>query len=148
MPGTVRLPLALTALALALVTACSSPGARRIVGPDGSPMAHVHCGSEQAECFRLAGELCPGGYDMQPVLTGNHGNFLVRCRGAGAVAKADASCPAPAAATPAAARASNAGWPATSQPWPADYAWPPPETSAGVHHVPTAPASGEPDLGY
>ena len=140
MPGSARLLLILAAL----TAACASPGARPIVGPDGSPMAHVSCGSEQAECFRLAGELCPTGYEMQPVLSGHHGNFLVRCRSARAVAQADVSCPAPA---PAVARSTNAGWPATSEPWPDGFAWSPPETSAGVHPVP-APASGEPDLGY
>jgi hypothetical protein len=144
MLGSARTLLALSVLA----TACASPAARRIVGPDGSPMAHVSCGSDQAECFRLAGELCPSGYEMQPVLSGNHGNFLVRCRHTAAVAYAGAGCPTSAAATPPAASASNAGWPAASEPWPANYAWPPPETSAGVRQVPATPAGGELDLGY
>src|SRR3954466_8720765 len=79
-----------------LACACRSPGSERIVGPDGSAMSHVHCGAEQGECFRIAGELCPSGYEMQPVLSGTDGNFLVRCRAAGTSAVA-AQCSAPAA---------------------------------------------------
>lgn len=80
-------------LLLALwLPACQSPGSARIIGPDGSKMAHVHCGADQGQCFRIAGELCPGGYDMQPVLRTSDGNFLVRCR----AARVAESCPAPA----------------------------------------------------
>src|SRR5258706_4803340 len=81
-----------------LACACRSPGSERIVGPDGSAMSHVHCGSAQGECFRIAGELCQGGYEMQPVLSGSDGNFLVRCRAARPQAVA-AQCSAPATAT-------------------------------------------------
>src|SRR5688572_1322853 len=73
---------------------CQTPGATRIVGPDGSPMAHVHCGSNQGACFRLAGELCPSGYELQPVLRHSDGNFLIRCRTGAAVA-ATPVCPSP-----------------------------------------------------
>lgn len=152
-----RLP---SALLLALVAwgtvGCQSPGASRIVGPDGSAMAHVHCGGEQAECFRLAGELCPTGYEMKPVLTGNDGNFLVRCRAGGVVvAGAPACVTAPAASAPVVATATlNAnrshaeGWPPATEPWPAAYPWPPPETSAGVQMPPPAAPGTELDLGY
>jgi hypothetical protein len=126
------------------VVGCQSPGSQRIVGPDGSPMMHVHCGSDQGVCFRMAGELCPSGYDMKPVLSGSDGNFLVRCRSAGAPAVA-AQCPTPprAAAPPvvasrpaptpsvaAKAPASKDVWPPTAEPSPPAYPW------------------GEVDLGY
>ena len=128
---------------LASAAGCQSPGSQRIVGPDGSPMAHVHCGSDQGVCFRLAGELCPSGYDMQPVLSSSDGNFLVRCRAAGAPIVA-AQCPAPSppatpvvasrpAATPAVATKAPSPkdvWPPTAEPSPPAYPW------------------GEVDLGY
>lgn len=83
---------------LVWLSACTSPGSQRIVGPDGTPMAHVHCGSDQGTCFRIAGELCPMGYELQPVLTGNDGNFLVRCRNPAAVAALMPAYPEPAPA--------------------------------------------------
>ena len=93
---------------LVFVSACRSPGSERIVGPDGSAMAHVHCGSEQGECFRIAGELCPSGYEMHAVLSGSDGNFLVRCRTAAAqavvAACSPASSPAPVAGRDASSR--------------------------------------------
>ncbi|HEX2877508.1 MAG TPA: hypothetical protein VHP33_39945 [Polyangiaceae bacterium] len=123
---------------------CQSPGSQRIVGPDGSPMAHVHCGSEQGVCFRIAGELCPSGYEMKPVLSGSDGNFLVRCRSAGAPAVATqcpapphaaapavvASRPAPTPSVAAKAPTSKDDWPPTAEPSPPAYPW------------------GEVDLGY
>jgi hypothetical protein len=150
-----------SALLLVLVAwgalGCQSPGARRIVGPDGSAMAHVHCGGDQGECFRLAGELCPTGYEMKPVLTGNDGNFLVRCRAGGAVVAAAPACvtapstSAPVVATSAprhASRGHGEGWPPATEPWPAAYPWPPPETSAVVQTPSPAAPGAELDLGY
>jgi hypothetical protein len=118
----------------ACLVACASPGSQRIVGPDGSPMAHVHCGSDQGVCFRLAGELCPNGYDMKPVLSGNDGNFLVRCRAPRSVAQIAPTCPLPAPA---------------SSPSGLMYPWPPPGVSSAARSVsPTSAQSGEIDLGY
>ena len=92
----------------------------------------------------MAGELCPSGYDMKPVLSGNDGNFLVRCRNASAPAVA-AQCPAPARSaaptvvavkptpTPTVAAKSATSkdvWPPTAEPSPPAYPW------------------GEVDLGY
>ena len=143
------------ALALA---ACTSPGSQRIIGPDGSAMAHVHCGSDQGVCFRLAGELCPGGYEMKPVLSGNDGNFLVRCRDA-RVAQNAAACPAVTTAVPIVtiskqlpAKTKDA-WPPATEPWPATYPWPPPETSAAVQTKPGGSPAAKPeqdnvDIGY
>jgi hypothetical protein len=159
MPVRSSLPVALALVALGLV-ACHAPGATRIVGPDGSPMAHVHCGGDQGACFRLAGEMCPGGYDMRPVLSSNDGNFLIRCRAAVANATAPACppvAPTMAVTTPAPRNATvlNAGvtpaqaWPPSSEPWPTAYPWPAPETSAVV--APGAPdtARNEPwDPGF
>jgi hypothetical protein len=141
-----------------LAVACASPGSQRIVGPDGSAMAHVHCGSDQGSCYRIAGELCPSGYDMQPVLSGSDGNFLVHCHDA-RVAPVVAAAPAAVAATSTVAAAptppvpssrSGERWPPASEPWPAAYPWPPPETSAAVQQ-PTTPAPGtktEINLGF
>ena len=146
-----------------LVVSCASPGWQRIVGPDGSIMSHVHCGADQGTCFRIAGELCPEGYDMQPVLTSSDGNFLVRCHDALApvVAAAPAAVTAPAAAAgpssvaaaptpPVPTSRSGERWPPASEPWPAAYPWPPPETSAAAQS-PVTPAPGtktEINLGF
>lgn len=134
--------VALTAAALAL--GCVSPGSQSIVGPDGSRMAHVHCGADQGACFRIAGELCPAGYELQPVLTGSDGNFLVRCRAARVAVSA--VCPAPAAAS----REGRDPWPPSTEPWPAAYPWSAPETSAAAQAPLSAPSPvpAEIDLGY
>lgn len=149
--------------ALLGLVACESPGSRRIVGPDGSPMAHVHCGADQGECFRIAGELCPSGYEMKPVLSGADGNFLVRCHGAAPVlADAPLATPALVAAAPPTLAPTGSPppssrdterWPPTGEPWPLMYPWPPPETSAAAQPARAAtPApktpSGTVDLGY
>lgn len=135
---------------IALAVGCvSRPGSQRIVGPDGTAMAHVHCGSDQGTCFRLAGELCPSGYDMQPVLAGHDGNFLVRCKGPrGDLAVVTASTCA--SATPQVAAKPREAWPPSNEPWPATYPWPPPETSAAVQAPPSQPSKPpvEIDLGY
>ncbi len=145
-----------------LAAACQSPGATRIIGPDGSPMAHVHCGIDQGACFRLAGELCPSGYELKPVLSGNDGNFLVRCRSVGgpllapypvtvaAQATPLLSSPAGVASAPTAtAQAPKDAWPPAAEP-PLMYPWPPPESSAAVRTAPKTPAApaGDVDIGY
>jgi hypothetical protein len=135
---------------------CQSPGSQRIVGPDGSPMTHVHCGADQGLCFRMAGELCPGGYEMKPVLRSSDGNFLVRCRAGNAPAVAAACAPATSPVTP----GTTAGvttrpsglmdpWPPAAEPASAAYPWPSPQTSAGGRSQPKAPAAtGDVDVGY
>jgi len=152
--------LALLTLGLA---ACQAPGATRIVGPDGSPMAHVHCGADQGACFRLAGELCPTGYEMRPVLRQSDGNFLIRCRAAAALAAAPVcSTPsAPALALPGPSAPSNGAalaagrptpgesWPPSTEPWPAAYPWPPPETNeTAAPIVPAKPGKEAWDPGF
>lgn len=125
-----------------LALGCARPGSQIIVGPDGSRMAHVHCGANQGTCFRIAGELCPNGYQLQPVLVGSDGNFLVRCRAAPSAVTA--ACPAaPVASKPDA-------WPPSADPWPAAYPWTAPETSAAELEPRVAPARApaEIDLGY
>jgi len=74
--------LARAGLSLVLLApGCAQPpGAAPIVGPDGTRMLHVHCAGEQAACFRIAGDRCPHGYDLSPILDPHDGNFLVRCR--------------------------------------------------------------------
>lgn len=125
----------------AVALGCANAGSQRIIGPNGSAMAHVHCGSDQGACFRIAGELCPSGYEIKPVLSGSDGNFLVSCRSAASRAAA-ATCPAPVAIQT---------WQPSTKPWPSTYPWPPPEASVAVQPsakpAPSTPA-GEIDLGY
>jgi hypothetical protein len=139
----------LLTLALAPL-ACQSPGSQRIVGPDGSTMSHVHCGTDQAACFRMAGELCPAGYEMKPVLSSSAGNFLVRCRDTARTTTA--ACPAApvvvVSRSTAPGASPNQSWPPSSEPWPLMYPWPPPETSANVRPVPTSRPDDLLDLGY
>jgi hypothetical protein len=132
-------------LALGLV-GCTSPGSERIVGPDGSQMAHVHCGADQGVCFRIAGELCPGGYELKPVLSGNDGNFLVRCRTAAPPAVA-VQCPTPARSAPTGTHTAQQSWPSVSE---LLNPWPRPETNAAAPTAPAAaaPPQGDFDIGY
>jgi hypothetical protein len=112
-------------------------------------MAHVHCGADQGTCFRIAGELCPSGYDIQPVMSGSEGNFLVRChdaRLAPVVAAAPSAVAPPiniaaAPTPPVASSRSGERWPPASEPWPSAYPWPPPETSAAAQPPATTSAS-------
>jgi len=172
MPRVQVIAFAALLLAPLLALGCRSPGAARIVGPDGSAMAHVHCGRDQAACFRLAGGLCPTGYEMKPVLTGQDGNFLLRCRDAGqsrlSACPAPAAVEAPALTTPAAPRAAapvafvtpraarpsspNDVWPPAAEPWSAEllYPWPPAAANATAQPNPPTPQGdgGQVDIGY
>jgi hypothetical protein len=134
-------------LSLLFVGCVETPGAERIVGPDGTRMLHVHCGDEQVACFQIAGERCPNGYDLSPIFDPHDGNFLVRCRAPmsaqGFVAAAPS--PAPRRSTASAQPQSNDGWPPVevatpSEPWPA----------ASSSALPPAPrtATGAVDIGY
>lgn len=154
---------------LTLLAGCTTPGSERIVGPDGSAMAHVHCGDEQGVCFRIAGELCPSGYEIQPVLSGSDGNFLVRCRAAGARA-AVAPCAGPVAPSPARVAAApptsvaapgashtdggsvaaQERWPPATEPWSSTSPWPAAAASVAAHapeKTATTP-TGDVDIGY
>ncbi len=71
--------IALLPLLLALAACAPEPRVVPIVGPDGSRMLHVSCGDSEGECYRLAGERCPYGYDVGATIAGA-GNMLVRCR--------------------------------------------------------------------
>jgi hypothetical protein len=127
--------LILAGLVSAAISGCTSPGSQPIIGPDGSTMAHVHCGSDQGTCFRIAGELCPTGYELKPVLRGDDGNFLVRCRSAQVTASAALTCPLPvASATPASLM----------------YPWPPPEAGTAVARPAKSSSTpgAEIDVGY
>jgi hypothetical protein len=59
-------------------TGCATAHAVSIVGPDGSPMLHVSCERNRAECYQIAGRHCPSGYDIQPAI-GSNSSVLVRC---------------------------------------------------------------------
>jgi hypothetical protein len=152
----------------AQLSCATPPGAQAIVGPTGQPMAHVHCGADQGQCFRIAGELCPKGYDIQAVLSGADGNFLVRCHAAPIAVNAApaagvaptptpiASMPTPGLTPPAAPPARTAvegpreepapqAWPPATEPGPASNPWA--ERDKGA----TAGASGKStpiDIGY
>jgi len=69
---------------LALV-GCAEPRSVPVIGPDGARQFHVSCGGDEAKCFELAGQDCPGGYQLWAT-PGR--NYLVRCREAGFVAAA------------------------------------------------------------
>ncbi|MEP7049667.1 MAG: hypothetical protein ABJB12_04910 [Pseudomonadota bacterium] len=118
-----------------------TPGAQRIVGPDGTHMLHVHCGDDQAACFQLAGESCPSGYDLSPIFDPRDGNFLVRCRnppltGTVTIARTAPTVEATKRLPPA---PEGAPWPPAevalpSEPWPApsSASAPPPRATTSV----------------
>src|SRR5882757_3983300 len=116
-------------LSLVAIGCVETPGAERIVGPDGTQMLHVHCGDEQVACFQLAGERCPHGYFLSPVFDPRDGNFLVRCKDPAQASVVASAAPQPAQAQPlpgsvARARAPEEGWPPAevarpAEPWPA-----------------------------
>ena len=56
-PGLRRIADVLAGCSLLAVVACQSPGSQSIVGPDGSQMAHVHCGAEQGVCCVALGHV-------------------------------------------------------------------------------------------
>ena len=155
----------LWALGLWGLAACATPGAEPIIGPDGAPMLFVHCGADQSQCFRLAGERCPKGYDFAPVHDPKAGNFFVRCRREIAVAPAPAS-PAPATVQtftapshPSAPRAETSSpaqsdWPPgvvgrATEPWQSP-AQPAASSGAPAGGLPPTPRTqlGEVDIGY
>ncbi|HET7541911.1 MAG TPA: hypothetical protein VFK05_18685 [Polyangiaceae bacterium] len=132
-------------LLLLLAPGCvEPPAAARIVGPDGTRMLHVHCPSEQAACFRIAGESCPHGYDLSPIFDPRDGNFLVRCR-APQAAPAIVIARAPAPPPNSASAAVVSDWPPAEVARPAEP-WP---TQASSELPPTPRTqSGKIDLGY
>jgi len=137
----------LGALSLVFVGCVATPGAERIVGPDGTLMLHVHCGDEQVVCFQMAGERCPNGYDLSPIFDPHDGNFLVRCRTPiatpGFVTAASSPARSERSAGGAQPRADD-GWP------PAEVATPTEPWPAASTALPAAPrtATGAVDIGY
>jgi hypothetical protein len=131
-------------LGMLLVGCAEQPGAARIVGPDGTPMLHVHCPGEQVACFRIASERCPRGYDLSPIFDPHDGNFLVRCRAPQTSPVVVASSKAPLPNTNPGAAVSDRWPPAEvatpTEPWPAH----------AKSELPPAPrnADGTVDLGY
>ena len=125
-----------------LVAGCvETPGAERIIGPDGTHMLHVHCADEQAACFQLAGESCPSGYDLSPIFDPRDGNFLVRCRNrplTGTVTIAQTPVPAAHTHSPPAKET----WPPSEVALPTEP-WPEPSSA----NTP-APPAGSLDIGY
>lgn len=112
-------PVALASVLLGL--GCSEPRVVPIVGPDGSHMFHVSCGDREGECYRLAGEFCPYGYDVGRTIEGG-GNMLVRCRAPmaepGYPAAQYQSAPAPMRANPYVAPSQPASLPLGASPAP------------------------------
>ncbi len=132
---------------LGLLAGCiEAPGALRIVGPDGTQMLHVHCGSEQAACFQIAGERCRHGYDLSPILDAHDGNFLVRCRNPALARSLSAAGPEVVRSTVSARpRAVEDGWPPAEVAMPAEP-WPVPSSSTS-RPTPRGPTSTV-ELGY
>lgn len=129
-----------------LIANCAEPaGATRIIGPDGTPLLHVHCAEAQVACFQIAGEMCPRGYFLSPVFDPHDGNFLVRCKDPTQVGVVASAQPTPVPAQPAVrARPPEPDWPPAevampSEPWPAPSATTP---------VPPKTAVGTVDVGY
>ncbi len=114
------------------------PGAERILGPDGTPMLHVHCADEQVACFQMAGERCPHGYDLSPIFDPHDGNFLVRCR--------EPQTLSVAAAGPGPNRWSPTEVARPSEPWPAPA--PTPAQSSAPPPAPSANSGVDIDIGY
>lgn len=133
-------------LSLLAISCVETPGAERIVGPDGTQMLHVHCGDEQVACFQMAGERCPYGYDLSPIFDPHDGNFLVRCRTQSSTPSFVAGAPAasPAGRAPLQTRVSD-GWPPAEVATPTEP-WPAPSNNS----LPPAPrtATGSVDIGY
>jgi len=153
----------------ALSAGCQPASVQEIVGPDGSAMLHVSCGSDQGRCYALAGTRCPNGYEIFPA-AGAPGNFLVRCISyppASAWAAAPPASP-PSSWTQSEPAASRAQEPQAAEAWPplespnapASIAPPPPPapttTSASVAPAETSQKTSPPkparvleiDLGY
>jgi hypothetical protein len=110
-----------------------------VIGPDGSVMLHLTCGTDEALCYELAGTHCSKGYDIFPT---PRQNWLVRCRAAQPtwVARVEALAPSPYAIQE------------TVQPWPAEPLAPspyaPPNPPASVPPLtPGRPDAGSRDLG-
>ena len=135
----------LVGLGLLLAACVETPGAERIVGPDGTLMLHVHCADEQVACFRLAGERCPHGYDLSPIFDPHDGNFLVRCREPQAATVAVGGASPTRSAAPSSAP-DHDGWP------PAEVATPTEPWPAAPSNAPPTPKKGSPDstvgIGY
>ena len=121
-----------------------TPGAERIVGPDGTHMLHVHCGDEQVVCFQLAGESCPNGYDLSPIFDPHDGNFLVRCRNPPLTATVTAT--AVPRATPTQRSAPKEVWPPAEVALPTEP-WPAPSSANALPPAPRT-ATGAVDIGY
>ena len=129
-----------------LLFACApSPGAVRIVGPDGTALLHVHCDREQAACFRIAGERCPHGYELSPIFDPRDGNFLVRCRaGSGPVLALAGPNALPPAASNAAAPAGDSAAPVRNAAATPAEAWPPVEVARPMEPWPAPNRTAQP----
>jgi len=130
------------ALTIGAIGCTRSPAARPVIAPDGMPALHVSCGSDQAGCFQLAGDMCPAGYAISPLFGSEHGNFLVRCRNAAPRHLATAP---PQSQTGYAAAASRPSWQTLAAPAPGSQS----PLSANDRRSPWVnTVAGDVDLGY
>ncbi|MCC6665950.1 MAG: hypothetical protein IT375_19500 [Polyangiaceae bacterium] len=131
------------ALVGSLASACASdPKVSSIVGPDGSSMFHLSCAGQEARCFQLAGERCPGGYDLTRTQQGRD-TFLLRCRAPGQISASSTWAPRADLAP------SPYGAPPVGSPSTMPYARPLPVTTVPPGYPPLAPGSGpKNDVGY
>lgn len=109
-------------------------------------MLFVRCGSDTGRCYELAGQNCPGGYDLFPSIGREAGDVLVRCRVARPYGtSAWGWAPAPDPVDPWAPRGAAPAPPSTA---------PPPPLSGPGGAVPSSSADprfrrfDDPDLGY
>jgi len=139
-------------LTAALSGCARQPRVRAIVGPDGTDMLHVSCGSDQGACFQLAGRRCSAGYELTPIFDPSNNNFLVRCRDRRhLVVPSELAAEVPARRT--VFRATDRGtssWPPPLQPWPDVDPWPAADAGSGASELPQTARlpNGEIDIGY
>lgn len=146
---------AVCSVAAAIAGCVHTPRAHRIIGPDGSDMLHVSCGSDQGACFALAGDNCPNGYRLVPIFNPEANNFLVRCqsRTHSVEAAENSVSPVPSnviVRTLNPAPASTTRWPPPEEPFPGTDPWPAGSAASGSLPLPQTARlpDGQIDIGY
>src|SRR5262245_32374587 len=62
-----------------LLVGCVQPSVRPIVGPSGDATLFISC-SDTGQCYQLAGQSCPNGYDIQRAHGAAVESYLVHCK--------------------------------------------------------------------
>ncbi|HEU5077320.1 MAG TPA: hypothetical protein VFU02_24180 [Polyangiaceae bacterium] len=135
------LPSLLVAGLVPFLSGCVQPSVRPIVGPSGSPTLFISC-AETGQCYELAGQSCPNGYDIQRAPSATVESYLVHCRSAPAPEQPTYYSAAPAYSQPAPQQAwAPSPSSGTPQPWAQSAPPPPPAPDAAQN----AAASGAPN---